>query len=93
MPTAHSLRDDKKDLSLTENYQKHLSQLYTEMGSNEPAAQKLSRSVNLLTTLLSNIYSNKGNDSYRKVRKTNKQIDELLGKYKWGVRLLKELGF
>jgi hypothetical protein len=58
------------------------------MSSKDKAAGKIERSYNLLGTLISNIYNNKGNDSYRKVRKTNKQIDDLLGKYKNGVALL-----
>jgi hypothetical protein len=41
-----------------------------------------------------NIYSNPDNEeSYRKVKRTNKQMNELLSRYKAGVKLLDELGF
>ena len=62
------------------------------MSSKDRAAGKLERSYNLLGTLISNIYNNKTSDSYRKVRKTNNQINDLLGKYKNGVALLNEVG-
>lgn len=54
---------------------------------------KLERSYNLLLNLISNIYNNKEADNFRKVRKTNKQIHDLLGRYANGVRLLEDVGF
>ena len=63
------------------------------MGANKEAASKIERAYNLLVTLLSNIYSHKDDENYRKVKKTNKQINELLGKYGHGIKLLSEVGF
>lgn len=63
------------------------------MGSNDNAKNKVDRAYNLLVTLLSNIYNNKTSEHYRTVRKTNPQVNDLLGKYKYGVRLLSEVGF
>lgn len=54
---------------------------------------KLERGYNLLLNLISNIYNNKEADNFRKVRKTNKQIHDLLGRYANGVRLLEDVGF
>lgn len=55
--------------------------------------EKIERAYNLLGTLLANIYNNKESDNYRKVKKTNRQVNESLGKYKAGVLLLKLNGF
>lgn len=63
------------------------------MGGDEKASKQLDRAYNLLVVLVSNIYNNKGSDSYRRIRKTNSQINELLGKYKYGQKLLSEVGF
>ena len=63
------------------------------MGGNKEASSKTERGYNLLVTLISNIYSHKDDENYRKVKKTNKQIYDLLGKYKHGVDLLHEVGF
>ena len=58
------------------------------MGANKEALGKTERAYNLLVTLISNIYSHKDDENYRRVKKTNKQINELLGKYGNGVKLL-----
>lgn len=58
------------------------------MGNNENAKNKVDRAYNLLVTLLSNIYNNKSSENYRTVRKTNSQVNDLLGRYKNGVKLL-----
>jgi hypothetical protein len=63
------------NIALTEIYQKYLHLLYGEMGGDEAASPKVDRAYNLLITLISNIYNNKGADSYRKVKKTNKQVN------------------
>lgn len=63
------------------------------MGGNSTAVSKLGSSHNLLVTLLSNMYNNKNVESYRKVRRNNSQIYDMLGKYKTGVKLLNEIGF
>ena len=63
------------------------------MGDDEAAGVKLERSYNLVVNLISNIYSNKESDNFRRVRKTNKQINDCLGRYKSGGRLLEEVGF
>lgn len=63
------------------------------MGGNSAAVSKLASSHNLLVTLLSNMYNNKNVQSYRKVRRNNSQIYDMLGKYKAGVKLLNEIGF
>lgn len=63
------------------------------MGNNENAKNKVDRAYNLLVTLLSNIYNNKSSENYRTVRKTNSQVNDLLGRYKNGVKLLNEVGF
>ena len=76
-----------------QKYADLFNKLYKDMGSNKEAASKVERAYNLLVTLLSNIYSHKDDENYRKVKKTNKQINELLGKYSYGVKLLSEVGF
>lgn len=45
------------------------------MGGDAAARGKVDRAYNLLVTLVANIYNNKGEDSYRRVRKANRQID------------------
>lgn len=47
----------------------------------------------MIINLVSNIYNNKESDNFRKVRKTNKQVNDLLGRYVFGVKLLQEAGF
>lgn len=63
------------------------------MGSDEAGQAKLDRAYNLIVNLVSNIYNNKESQNFRKVRKTNKQINDLLGKYKHGIKLLEDIGF
>jgi len=65
----------EENIALTDIYQKYLHLLYGEMGEDESATGKVDRAYNLLVTLISNIYNNKGADSYRKVRKTNNQVN------------------
>ena len=44
--------------------------------------------------MIINIYSNPNNEeSYRQVKRTNRQLNDLLVKYKNGLKLLDELGF
>jgi len=63
------------------------------MGGDSNCLPRIDRSYNLLITLLSNICNNKEQDSYRRVKKTNPQIHDLLAKYKSGLKLMAELGF
>lgn len=45
------------------------------MGKDEAAGMKLERSYNLIVNLITNIYVNKESENFRKVKKTNKQIN------------------
>ena len=80
-------------MSLEEKFTDNFIKLRKEMGGGKEAEAKVERAYNLMITLISNIYSHKDEENYRKVRKTNKQINELLGKYSHGVKLLKDVGF
>lgn len=75
-------------MALTGIYEKYLHLLHSEMGDGTTAASQVDRAYHLLVTLLSNIYNNKGSDNYRQIKKTNSQINSLLGHYKNGVKLL-----
>jgi hypothetical protein len=73
-------------------YQKYLCLLETEI-SDETAFVSVEQAYQLLITLLSNICNHPAVPSYRTVKKSNKLINEQLGQYKNGVKLLEKVGF
>lgn len=74
-----------------ESSQECFARLFKEY-EGEANLEKVERLYNLVNTLTTNIYSNEG-ETYRRVKRTTRQMRELVEGYESGRKILQQMGW